>query len=749
MRDRGSECMTPLFIDQCVQYDKDVEAGIDKTYRKKKKKARTDAPDEDEETIISLPPPFQGEVSEDGDALPLPGYPFCGICMNVYMPTHMEYFPSYAAFWSNCKAFPTSVTLAILKTSLQLDVSIEDAVDCELLTLIENNVILMGENAILQRPMLAGGDAFWGEQCRGSIGNIASGEGKYEHLRKIMRLSLALGLTRAAGSDVYENKRVDAYGKYMAFVADSTRECAEAYAMLTNEVLTTRQACPLYEAMQMFTHVMYESNSLAWHLRPDNLYLVIQLMVSDIMLCLNFFDSMVGGAANGIGATVVVRDGGGSYRTLHKEFGDLVMLMKQIMHKNNGSGADMCVGIHKLYTSLRYYVKRLADCETDSCFSELKRTTELGLLQECCNIIEHGCNDVMKQTHTVKDTASRRYSTELKAGNDLQSQSCLTAVSWLVTRNTTGLDLNRFATTKEDDKNKGRMSVEYRQVIYGYWVICSNSVGVMSRERFRTMLTVSRSIASAANAIAVENRGEADVCMMSVNDAKEAESKIVARPLYFANMCTAVTTGFLQWTGVLGKLPSSTILEAILEIFYAQLASSKSMLNPDMYSQGDRGRCIQISKARGVAMSLILTSLEQTLDAGRKGLGQREAIEGTSMRLMLESATPHIAAWIMADTLEHMFRTDLVILMQMLGQKLGVPADVDTEQVLQWLQTGNVPAALRDWWERQQRVVASPLNDTRVGSADIADCFYLTHHDLQVCIAFSVFRYTQHNRFCS
>jgi hypothetical protein len=204
----------------------------------------------------------------------------------------------------------------------------------------------------------------------------------------------------------------------------------------------------------------------------------------------------------------------------------------------------------------------------------------------------------------------------------------LTAVSWLVTRNTTGLDLNRFATTKEDDKNKGRRC------------------------------TV-RAIAAGA---------------------------------------------------------------AI-----------------DMYSQGDRGRCIQISKARGVAMSLILMSLEQTLDAGRKGLGQREAIEGTSMRLMLESATPHIAAWIMADTLEHMFRTDLVILMQMLGQKLGVPADVDTEQVLQWLQTGNVPAALRDWWERQQRVVASPLNDTRVGSAEIADCFYLTHHDLQACIPFPIF----------
>ena len=137
-RDRGGECVTPAFIDRCIQYDLDVDAAIGKTYGKKKKKTN-DAPDADaeEENIISLPPPFQGEGSAASDQLPPPGYPACAICMNVHMPTNIECFPSYSAFWASCKGFPTSVTLEILKTTLQLDVAENDNVDDELLTILE------------------------------------------------------------------------------------------------------------------------------------------------------------------------------------------------------------------------------------------------------------------------------------------------------------------------------------------------------------------------------------------------------------------------------------------------------------------------------------------------------------------------------------------------------------------------------------------------------------------------------------
>jgi hypothetical protein len=136
-RDRGGECMTPAFIERCIQYDNDVEAAIDKTYRKKKKK-KDNAPDDDgeEENYISLPPPFQGESSAASDQQPPPGYPSCSICMTVHMPSHIECFPSYSAFWASCKGFPTSVTLEILKTTLRLDIA-EDAEDDELMTLLE------------------------------------------------------------------------------------------------------------------------------------------------------------------------------------------------------------------------------------------------------------------------------------------------------------------------------------------------------------------------------------------------------------------------------------------------------------------------------------------------------------------------------------------------------------------------------------------------------------------------------------
>jgi hypothetical protein len=235
--------------------------------------------------------------------------------------------------------------------------------------------------------------------------------------------------------------------------------------------------------MLFFTQGIYDCNRLAWSLRPDNVYLLIQMMVSDIMLALNFHGSEIGGASNGIGGTIVVRDGGGNYRTLlRKEPGsmDNGSHMLQLYSKKNGSGADMCVSLYKMYVELSGYSDKCVDHDIEV-FSELKRTTELGLLQECCNIVEKGNNGACTQVHTAKETCTRRYSTELKSGNDLQSNACMQAISWLVVRQTVGLDVNCFATTKEDDKKKGRVSVEYRQVMYGYWVICTNAVGYLSR----------------------------------------------------------------------------------------------------------------------------------------------------------------------------------------------------------------------------------------------------------------------------
>ena len=766
LMNRGGEFVSPRFISQCAKYDDDVDKGIAKTYKKKqnKKKRKTntaniegesdeaaeddDDDDENAQVRVDVPEAFQGEVlDEDSDQRPEPGYPRCAICMDVHMPKTIENFPSFEAFWSDCRGFPTSVTLDILKKSLRLELSEpsdDDDAD-QLLTLIESDMLVKGDNPILKRPMLSGGDIFWGKQCKLSMLLIPANEAarRLEYQRKIVRLAYVLGLTRAAGSDVYDNKRVEAYGKHMAMGLDSRRECAEASEAFMAARGGRRMGCCVYEAMFMFTNVFFECNLHSWHLRPDNLYLVMQMMISDVMLCLNYHDSMIGGACNGIGATLIVRDGSGNYRTFCRKDTNVenaaspVLSMGQIYSKKNGSGADMCVSIYKSQVNMSAYNSK---CGMNvEGFSELKRTTELGLLQDCCNVIENPNTPSQKQTHTVKDTCSRRYSTELKAGNDAQSQSCMQSISWLVVRNTTGLDSNCYATTKENEKTKTRVAVEYRQVTFGFWVICTNAVGQASRERFKTILTVTRSMPSATNGItqpgerpdaADDDNGVRDTCMR-VNDTQDTRGAKAARPLFFGNMCTAIVSSFLQWTGVLGKLPASPVLEAIIEVFYVQLGKSKDMLNPDMYNPGERGRCLQISKARGVAMSLIMTSMEQTMEAGRRKQGKQDAVEGTALRLMLESTSPHMASWIIADTMEHMFRTDLLILMQMLGIKLEVPNSISLEDVLQWLRTGNTQhcAALHDWLSKHERLALAPL-DRRSGGTEIAKCVYLTHGDL-------------------
>jgi hypothetical protein len=347
----------------------------------------------------------------------------------------------------------------------------------------------------------------------------------------------------------------------------------------------------------------------------------------------------------------------------------------------------------------------------------------------------------------------RKYSTELKAGNDSQSQSCMQAIAWLVPRNTTSTDVNIFKSTRENEKTKSRISVEYRQVIYGYWLICSNSVGNLSRERFRTLTTVSRSIASAGNALnPLINNNNNSGCRRNHNNnnnnndsagvqdsssmAKDSYDPQVindAKPIFFSSFCTAIVTGFMQWTGILGKLPTSPCLEAFLGVFYAQLDLSKSILNPDMFNQGERPRCLQISKARGVASSLIASSIQETIEAGRLKRGHQDAIEGCGFRLMIESTSATIAPWIMADTMEHMLRLDFFILMQMFCQKLGVPSHVSLENLLTWLKTGACPQ-LQGWLDTCQILPISRL-DKRTGLTSVESCMYISHPSLSCNIS--------------
>ena len=301
------------------------------------------------------------------------------------MPKTVEVFPPYAAFWSNCKGYPTSVMLDILTKMLHVEVAAnEEGNEQEYLTLLESAKIMGGDNKMLNRAMLANGDAFWGRQYRLSVGRM-EGPQRLEYLRKILQLSFALGLTRAGGSDTYENIRVASYGKFMMeHPNESAGECRRAYTMLMEEVLRGRRlSCGGCEAIQLYAHVMFECNRLRWRFRPDNLFLFAQMLVSDMMLAFNFYESCIGGASNGIGATLIVRDGGGNYRRfMPREVANegQATPMYSVYDKSNGTGADTVINAIKEMTNVRGYWEE-SDVGSEW-FSEV-RLCFFGLCKNC------------------------------------------------------------------------------------------------------------------------------------------------------------------------------------------------------------------------------------------------------------------------------------------------------------------------------------------------------------------------------
>ena len=137
---------------------------------------------------------------------------------------------------------------------------------------------------------------------------------------------------------------------------------------------------------------------------------------------------------------------------------------------------------------------------------------------------------------------------------------------------------------------------------------------------------------------------------------------------------------------MLGNLQSSMIVEEVLDCFYAQLELSKDILNPIKYSADDRSRCFEVSKARIVPLSLLAQSIRAVVAAGRNPKTcLREAAEDASFKLMFAGISPSTLPWLIADTLDNMFRTDLMILMQYFCKKLEIPNDLLFKDVLVWL----------------------------------------------------------------
>lgn len=78
------------------------------------------------------------------------------------------------------------------------------------------------------------------------------------------------------------------------------------------------------------------------------------------------------------------------------------------------------------------------------------------------------------------------------------------------------------------------------------------------------------------------NSSEPSAAVISLSGNQNRLLVKLARPLFFSSMGTALCAAFMQWTGELGRLPESTVADAILTTFYSHLELMKDLLNPTM-----------------------------------------------------------------------------------------------------------------------------------------------------------------------
>lgn len=284
-------------------------------------------------------------------------------------------------------------------------------------------------------------------------------------------------------------------------------------------------------------------------------------------------------------------------------------------------------------------------------------------------------------------------------------------------------------------------------MIVGYLLLCTNNlVGSENMERVRTLCKVVRGVMSCADALdaaLVEERfSSQSIAFGEQRYVRPAQLEDVlqspkCKGVFLTAMTVAHFTAFMQWTGMLGKVSASSVSEEVLDCFYAQLDMSQGLLNRDKYAPDDRTRCFEVSKARVMATSLLASSIQSVLAMGREGPKKTliEATELNAQRLMFRGLPVSMLPWLMADTMEHMFRTDFMILMQYLAKKLDVPKEISFEAVLEWLRVGHTDhdASLSDWLETAlpMAVRHAPIEDSDV-RASLQTGMYLTHTHLSV-----------------
>ena len=193
------------------------------------------------------------------------------------------------------------------------------------------------------RDTLAGGDRPWATTFMKHIrASVASD--RLEAFTRYIDQAFVLTSSRMFGSDFFFNSRMQVYLRFMRQQAQSKQQAAHVYE------LTKRtggvNGCCIHAAARALDIALRRINVHQWALRSGNMTLALAVMVTDMMLSLNYHDSQFEGARNGIGATVTIRDGGGGYRSLTKKQ-QSTWEMNIMNTKMNGCGADTVIAAVK------------------------------------------------------------------------------------------------------------------------------------------------------------------------------------------------------------------------------------------------------------------------------------------------------------------------------------------------------------------------------------------------------------------
>ena len=419
-----------------------------------------------------------------------------------------------------------------------------------------------------------------------------------------------------------------------------------------------------------------------------------------------------------------MHDGGGSYKIQEGV----------LFTKFNGCCVDFVISILQCMMDVGMYDPKITN--SDRFFQEVKRSSEMGLFVQTCNVVK-GPDGKQEMVSRIIELSTRLYTSEMRLHNDVISAASIQAIVTSVSRQTRSSNPNMQTSTEIDPKLKIRVPIKYIQAIVGYFLICSNNlVGRDNIERYCTLSKVTRCVPSCADAMDARMR-EDDYAehLITFGEKKYVPSAQQAsvirspkcRGLFLCAVGVAHFTAFMQWTGMLGKVPSSMIVEEVLDAFYAQLELSKDILNPVKYSADDRSRCFEISKARIVATSLLASSVQSVLAVGKKNQTLHEATKLTAFKLMYKGIAASTLPWLIADTLEHMLRMDFMILVQYFCLKLRVPSNLVFEDVLSWLKNGEASGALKQWLDAfiPQALKVAPL-ETEERRATLACGIYLS-----------------------